>query len=197
MTRAYHFLKADMRSGWGSEQPWRVGETRTMTGKVKLCDRGYHCSPTLFEALQYTPGPVACIVELADPITWDGDKGVSLGRTLVKAVNVEVELRLFAADCAEHVAHPYKRRTKWQPAQTIDVVRRFARGEATATELKAAAEAARAARAAAEAAGAARAAAGAAWAAWAAWAAAGAARAAEEKWQRERFDTLVLSKLEA
>ncbi|MDO8750341.1 MAG: hypothetical protein Q7K03_04255, partial [Dehalococcoidia bacterium] len=148
--QSYHFLKADMTAGSGKEPAWTVGETRTMKGKAVMCERGYHASPTLYDALDYAPGPVACIVELGGPVEWQSDKGVSLSRKLVKAVNVERELYLFAADCAEHVAHIYTRKTKWQPAQTIEVVRRFANGQATAEEL--AAGAARAARAATEAA---------------------------------------------
>ena len=78
----------------------------------------------------------------------------------------ERELRLFACDCAEHVAHLWKAPvgSTWKPADAIAVARAFARGEATREELAAARAAARAA----------------AWAAWdAAWAATGdAARAA-------------------
>jgi len=86
-------------------------------------------------------------------------------------------LRLWAADCAEHVLHIFlkERPTDTRPADAIKAARQFARGEITG-----AAWAARAA----EAAGAARAA----RAAWAAWAA-GAARAAEEKWQTDRLIT--------
>mgnify|MGYP001561470259 CR=1 FL=1 len=50
--------------------------------------------------------------------------------------------RLFAADCAERVAHLYKLKTEWQPAQIIEVVRRYANGEATKEELAAAGAAA-------------------------------------------------------
>ena len=222
--QSYHFLEADMTTYNGKEPAWTVGETRTMKGKVAMCGRGYHASPTLFDALKYASGPVACIVELGDPVVWQEDKGVSLSRKLAKACNVERELRLYAADCAEHVAHLYTCKTKWQPAQTIEVVRRFANGQATADELaEAAAWAAGAASgaatwAAAWAAWAAGAASGAAWAsgtvwavaeaasgaAWAAveaasgaatWAAAEAAEAAEATWQRQRFDETVLAAL--
>ncbi len=92
----------------------------------------------------------------------------------------ERELRLLAADFAEHVAHLWisPDGCDWTPAQTLDVVRRFAEGTATREELSAAWDIAWDARAVAW--GAAAAAAGdAAWGAWdAAGAAAGAARTA-------------------
>ncbi len=93
-------------------------------------------------------------------------------------------IRLFACDCAERVLPLFEKKYPLdnRPRTAIDVVRRFANGEASPEELEAAAEAAaRAARAAARAAeAAARAAEAAGWAA--AWAAAGAAGAARAAW---------------
>ena len=112
------------------------------------------------------------------------------------------EARLLACDYAEHVlplyeiAYPQDSRIR----DCIAVSRRYAVGEATKEELKAAWAAAVAARAAwaaaraAWAAGAAARAAAAAAAAGAAWAAAGAAAgAAETGWQAERFRAMLAS----
>ena len=151
----YHFLLADMKSGAGNEPPWVVGESRSITAPPVLCRLGYHASSTLFDALQYAPGPVLCLVELTGVVLVDRDKAVGQGRWLLAAVNVERELRLFACDCAERalpifeLLYPQDQR----PREAILVARRHADGQATYKELDAARVAAAAAT---DAAGAAR-----------------------------------------
>ena len=183
--KAYHFLKTSMQAGSGTEEPWTVGEERTVEGRIILCERGYHWGQDWYSALQYAPGPIACIVDVDKAHADDSGKGVSKRRKLIQAVNVERELRLFAADCAERGLKKAKVKDE-RSWNAIAVARRFAIGEATADELDAARAAAwDAARDAAWAA-----ARDAAWAAaWdAAWAAArDAARAAETKWQRKQL----------
>ena len=206
---AYHFLKSDMCSGEGHEPPWKEGETRTLDGEIVICAHGYHASRTAWDALQFAPGPVLCLVEV-EPVEEHTEKLVSRSRRLIKAVNVERELREFVADCAERVLHFYEEAYPGdqRPRAAIATARAYARGEATDGELNAAADAAYAAAyTAADAAVAARAAvyAAADAAADAARAAADAARAAvyaaraavraavdvadaERRWQREQFN---------
>jgi len=209
--QAYHFLKEDMRAGSGKEKSWKVGEERTVPkpDRVSLCAYGYHSASSWRDALSYAPGPVACIVEVSDPINKDDTKQVSATRKLLAAKDVSKELRLFACDCAER-ALKRERKAGREPDErswkAIIVSRRYANGEATLEELQAAWNAARnaadaarnaawnAADAAWNAADAAWNAADAAWnAAWnaarnAAWnAARNAAWNAEIKWQRNRL----------
>ena len=170
MQTAYHFLKADMTAESGQEEPWVIGEKRSIKGEIALCERGYHSAPTPWEALTYAPGPMLCEVQVARPVAKDRDKQVSRTRLLIAAVDVTSILHEFACGCAEDVlplfeqSHPHDSR----PRKAIETKRRWLRGEATDQELAAARAAARgAARAAAGDAawGAARAAAGdAAWA---------------------------------
>ena len=195
-----------MCSGEGHEPPWKEGETRTLDGEIVICAHGYHASRTAWDALKFAPGPVLCLVEV-EPVEERADKLASRSRRLIKAVNVERELREFAADCAERVLHFYEEAYPGdqRPRAAIATARAYAKGEATdeglATARAAAADAGAAAWGAA--ADAARAATGAAWgaAADAARAAAGtaaraaaraatgaAAGAAEHKWQYEQFD---------
>jgi immunity protein 5 of polymorphic toxin system len=212
---AYHFLRADFTAGSGNEKPWEIGEERTVEGPIELCTSGYHSSPTLWDALSYAPGLLACLVEISEPIAKDETKQVSQSRKLVKAVNIERDLRLFAVDCAERVLHLFEHKcpNDDRPRKAIQAARDFANGKIDAAARAAAGAAAGdaawaaaraaagdAARAAARAAAgdaardAARAAAGA--AAWAAArAAAGAAAwaaawAAETKWQKEHFEQM-------
>ena len=150
--RAYHFLKSDMRSGEGEEPPWSVGETRSLPADRAIvpCDYGYHASPTLWVALTYAPGPIACLVDLDGDVVEHGvpvDKWAARTRTLIAAVNIESELRLFAADCAEHVLWIYERDypNDNRPRKAIEAARAFARGEIDAAAWDAARAAARAA----------------------------------------------------
>ena len=180
---AYHWLQLNMTAGYGSEPAWTVPETRSLpdTVALQLCRVGYHSSPTLFDGLQYAPGPIACLVEVSEPVERDATKQVSRSRTLLAAVDVSRELRLFAADCAEHIyeaAHPGNER----PRKAIATARAFANGEATLEELRAAADAAFVyAYATARATNAAFA----------------TAFATERQWQRARFDEIVLPALMA
>ena len=142
MTKAYHFLKQDMRAGSGKEKPWTVGEERTVPkpSRIGLCTYGYHSSPSWRDGLKYAPGPVACIVEVSDPIASDGTKQVSATRKLLGAKDVSKEVCLFACDCAER-ALKRERKAGREPDErswkAIIVVRRYAIGEATLVELNA------------------------------------------------------------
>src|SRR5690606_18182369 len=101
----YHFLKADMTAGSGREPAWTIGETRRLTGPLEICARGYHASPTPWDALQYAPGPVLCVVELTGvtKTTTHDDKWAGRTRKLLKAVNVERDLHELACQFAESV----------------------------------------------------------------------------------------------
>jgi hypothetical protein len=196
MMKAYHFLKDDMRASSGKEKPWKVGEERTVPEPelISLCAYGYHSAPSWRDALQYAPGPVACIVEVSDPIDKDDTKQVSATRELLAAKDVSKELRLFACDCAER-ALKRERKAGREPdersSNAIIVARRYASGKATLTELNAAASATYRANSGASAAySAASAAYSAASATYSANSAASAAysdNSAEIKWQRKRL----------
>ena len=203
--KAYHFLRDDMTAGSGNEPPWQLGEEREIEGEIKLCECGYHSSPTWFDALSYALGNMACIVEVSKPISKDEDIQVSRKRKLIAAKNAEIVMRAWACDCAERALKKagIKDERSWN---AITVTRLYNEGKASKEDLdaaKAAADAAAyaawdaayifaAAKAAARAAAraAAWAAADAAWAAAsdAADAAAYAARAAEVKWQKRRLN---------
>ena len=142
--KAYHFLKQDMTAGSGSEPAWKVGETRTYSGKVRLCHTGYHSSRTWYDALRYAPEGMACIVDVSKPIEWDDDKQASATRTLVACRDASGILRLYTADCAAHVLHIFEKLqpNDTRPRDTIEVARRYANGDATDQELRVARDAA-------------------------------------------------------
>lgn len=139
--KAYHFLKADFTAGEGNEKPWEIGETRTIANAndVRLCEYGYHSSPTLLGALQYAPGPMACLVEVSEPLFKDTDKQVSVSRKLIRAINIERQLRLFGCDCAERVLYIWEKHSNDErPRQAITIARAYANGKATDEQLAAA-----------------------------------------------------------
>jgi len=147
--KAYHFLGADMTAGSGNEPAWKVGETRSIEGECVLCGRGYHSSPSWFDALQYAPGAMACIVDVSEPVQKDETKQVSHQRTLVDCRDATRMLHLFAIECAER-ALKGANVTDERCWNALKVKRDWLDGTATDAELDAAWAAALAARDAAE-----------------------------------------------
>ena len=130
------------------DEKWRIGQRRTLKGEIIPCQYGYHASPSLWDALRYAPGALACKVELSGTIVPHGDdKYAASTRKLVAAVNVERELRLFAADCAEHVLYLFEEKypDDDRPRKAIQSARDFANDSISAYATNAAADAAHAA----------------------------------------------------
>ena len=169
--KAFHFLKDNMRGGYGNEPAWKIGEERDIgDDNLKLCKRGYHSSPSWYDALNYARGNMACIVEVSKPIEKDETKYVSRKRKLLDARNAEKALRAWACDCAERALKKIKTEDK-RSWNAIKVARLYNDGKVSKEELSAAQSAARSA---------ARSAAGS--------AAGDAAGSAEIKWQKRRLN---------
>lgn len=197
--RLFKVLGDGMEPFHGGKGRWLAGRWMPPVANIQLCRQGYHLCRE--QDLVLWLGPTIYEAEWRGERIDDSDKiVVSEARTVRRLTTWnERTARLFAADCAEHVAHLADADTRRVIRKTLSVVRRFADGAATVDELAAAAETAWAAwtaRAAwtawaARAAGAAETA----WAAWAAWAAAGAAAgAAEREWQTNRLMEILYPK---
>ncbi|KKK96962.1 hypothetical protein LCGC14_2657520 [marine sediment metagenome] len=139
--KAYHFLKNDMRGGYGNEPPWEVGEEREHKGKLVMCQSGYHAGKSWYDALSYAKGEMACIVELSGTITKDTTKYVAQKRKLISAVNAKKVLRTWGCDCAERALKKAKV-TDERSWNAIKIARLHNEGEATSKELAAAWDAA-------------------------------------------------------
>jgi len=112
--KAYHFLKDDMMAGHGNEPAWHEGEERDIgDDNLIMCERGYHSSPSFYDALPYAEGNMACIVKVSKPIHKGPFKQVSRRRKLIKARNIERELRAFACDCEERERKHVKDKQSW------------------------------------------------------------------------------------
>jgi immunity protein 5 of polymorphic toxin system len=156
MVRAYHFLLEDLRSDEdiiaGNSVPWRIGESRDYTpvtidagdGEI-MTELGYRSSPTLWDAFLQADGPIACLVEVSEVLSIEGDVEagfvqISGTRRLLAVRDLSAELRLFACSSAERVLYLYEREFPRddRPRKAIQVARDFARGRASAAELRAA-----------------------------------------------------------
>ena len=68
---AAHWLRADMRAGHGKEKAWTIGEERIHKArKLVICELGYHSSPSLWDGLQYAPGPMAIAARQTELTIW-------------------------------------------------------------------------------------------------------------------------------
>jgi hypothetical protein len=114
--KAFHFIGKDFRSEddrmCGISTPWQIGQERTYTpfsydfGDSDIHRQyGYQSSPILWEAFLNSDGPVACLVEVSEPVHREADehgaRDFSLTRKLIGARNLEIELRRLAITCAE------------------------------------------------------------------------------------------------
>jgi len=102
MIRAYHFIGATLRDG--SPVP-PDGEWLEYTGKCVMCESGLHASRHPFDALQYAPGNILCLVECDGIADEQLDKIVCSRRRIVAHFNATDLLRSFARQCASDVLH--------------------------------------------------------------------------------------------
>ncbi len=197
---AYKYLDTDGTASNGGSGKWylphgtRPGKWMPIIKDIVPCERGYHLC-RIQDLLKWSGTTLWKVEYRGVFLVHDDSKIVAQQARLISEVATwnDRTQRLFACDCAEHVAPLHMAELgKWQPMDAISVARRYANGQATDEELDAAWAAARAAR---DTCDAARAAARAARDTWdaardaaraAAWAARD-ARDAETKWQLERL----------
>ena len=147
--KAWHFLREDKRLGYDDGRLVEVGHKLTCEPfNIKLCEKGFHGSVKLMDALKYAPGPIVCRVELSGKIIKGDDKYVASGRTVINMADATNVLQEFACLCAEDALKLVKNPDPRSFA-AIEAKRKWLRGEITYKELYAAKTAAKAAWAAA------------------------------------------------
>lgn len=145
--KLYKFLNDD-HTGTCSGKPWPVknGRTRWLKckGELVLCENGYHgCEEK--DLIEWGL-PNLYVMEARGEILRGDDKVCCREVRLIRKVKTwnEKTQRLFAADCAEHVLHSFE--VKYpddnRPRVAIETARKYARGEASDEELRAATDAA-------------------------------------------------------
>ena len=100
---AWHWTADTLRDG--SAIP-PVGETLRHSGKLVICQSGFHASERLIDALGYAPGPTLHRVRCGGEIIRQDDKLCASERTIVWSHRVSDELlRSFARQQARSVLH--------------------------------------------------------------------------------------------
>ena len=137
----WYFAPKDRRLRYGDGRLIEVGETHTVEPPLELCAHGLHASRRVIDALQYTPGPIACRVRLSGEIIPADDKSCATERTYLSVVDAEDTLRAFARRCsldvidlwdAPDVVREYLETAAWAAARdaTWDAARYAARAAA-------------------------------------------------------------------
>ena len=99
---AWHFVGDTLRDG----RPIPAdGEWLELSGKLELCIRGLHASPSPLNALRYAPGNTLCRVQLDGKIIVDDDKMVASRRRIIWHLAAEPMLWAFARWCALQIIH--------------------------------------------------------------------------------------------
>ena len=138
----WHFLADDRCLGYSDGRKVVVGETLRMGGSLILCERGFHASHRVIDALNFAPGPIVCLVTLGGIVLHDTkhdipDKSVAQERTVIWMYDASQILREFACDVAEEALLSERsagREPESRSFAAIEVMRRFIVGNATETE---------------------------------------------------------------
>lgn len=93
MTYAWHFVGNRLRDG---RPVPRNGVWLEHQGPIEICARGLHASLDPFDALQYAPGPILCLVEVDGVEVQQDDKLVCRRRKIVARMDATKMLRYFS-----------------------------------------------------------------------------------------------------
>jgi len=91
---AWHFTDGNFLRD-GSPLP-AVGEWLKYSGKIRICQTGYHFSRTPWDALKYAPGDTLHLVECDEIEDEHSDKGVCRRRRIIASMDAAEMLRYFA-----------------------------------------------------------------------------------------------------
>ena len=97
----WHFIRADMRLGFGDGRKAQIGEWLSVEGEPRVCAYGLHASKRAIDALEYLgwESAVICRVELGGTIVRRDNKMVAQQRRILWAARADAALRDFALDC--------------------------------------------------------------------------------------------------
>ena len=108
--QAWHFIRRYEngidRLRDGSEAP-PDGVWLEYSGPLVMCKSGLHFSRHPFDALNYAPGVILCLVAVGGTIIEGGDKGVCSRRKIIARKDATEGLRYFARMQALSVIHLY------------------------------------------------------------------------------------------
>lgn len=105
-TLAWHFVNSDKKMRYDrSEVIIKAGKTYSISDDhaPKLCKYGMHGSVRAIDALQYSPGPMVCRVEISGDVIFGDDKLVGRNRKVLWIADASKALSDFARWCALQV----------------------------------------------------------------------------------------------
>jgi hypothetical protein len=102
MTLAWHFVGDRLRDGRPVPPDH---EPLIHTGMIMVCESGLHASLHPFDALQYAPGHILCLVRCEGDIAYYDDKLVCVRRTILARMDATDMLRYYARMRALSVVH--------------------------------------------------------------------------------------------
>ena len=138
----WHFLSEDRCLRYSDGHKVVAGETLSIDENPILCERGFHASERVIDALRFAPGPIVCLVTLGGTVLNDTkhaipDKSVAQERTALWIYDATHILREFACDVAEEALMSERsagREPDPRSFDAISVMRRFMTGDASETE---------------------------------------------------------------
>ena len=188
-TIGYKFLIDSMESSKGDCGTWELGVWKEHGNKLKMCDSGFHASPTCLDSLEYAYGNRWFIVEAKGRILHNKDKFVASRMRIVREIpNLKRIMVMFSILCAKRCLKRFEDKfpDDKRPRQAIEAAQAWL-DNPTDANMSAAGSAALSVESAA---GSAALSAGS--AAWSAESAAGSAiKNKERRWQVRALDRLV------
>ena len=99
--KGWYFSTLDKKLRFNDNRDIAIGVTHKVDCEPVLCESGLHLSPTVFDALQYAPGPVLWRVVGGGKIVHGNNKSACTERTYIAGgVDISDTLRRFARLCA-------------------------------------------------------------------------------------------------
>jgi len=146
--QAYKFLRKEGKLivSDRNNHKWKIGKWYSVEGEVIICRNGFHASKRPLDALKYVNGNVIGLVEYRGDIIDRQDKLASREMRIVQAYHwTEDDNIAMQAYCASLVLHIFEKAHPDDPRvrECINVMRQYARGNATLAEMDAARSAAR------------------------------------------------------
>ena len=123
----YKFIRKGFKSENGNIK-WKIGKWQKPIKDLVLCERGYHCSKTIYQAFSYVQGEILCQVECKGKKLKDTDKEVWENQRIVRAwkwtKKDSVLLSIYAAElCIDNFEKEYPEDKR--PREAIEAAKKF------------------------------------------------------------------------
>jgi hypothetical protein len=123
----YKFIRKGFKSENGNTK-WKIGKWQKPIKDLVICERGYHCSKTIYQAFSYVQGEILCQVECKGKKLKGTDKEVWENQRVVRAwkwtKKDSVALSIYAAElCLKNFEKVYP--DDKRPREAIEAAKKF------------------------------------------------------------------------